>query len=368
MLLYINGNYPYHSLHSELVRKLADMGNDILVFVPTRGKESHDYYPCCHQKVRILHDDCIEHFDSIFFISKIHKIAKHIEDQVNLSEVDCILAGTLYSDGAVAYLLHKKYHIPFSVAVRGTDVTFQMKYRPYLNGLIKRLLGQTEKVIFLAPSYMKHFNKFRIDQNKIAVIPNAVNDYWFEQQKKVRIPHVPISIIFVGEIQKNKNVSSIILAVSELNKRNVDIEFHVIGSGPEESGCQALAKKLSIEKKVFFHGWQNGKEKIKQYYEQADIFVMLSFRETFGTVYIEALSQGLPLIYTRGQGIDGYFEEGRIGYSCNPTDIEEIVNKIIKVLDHYSEISRYCIDHSSIFMWETVANQYQEIITDMRRK
>ena len=33
-------------------------------------------------------------------------------------KVDCILAGTVYSDGYAAYLLHKKYHIPFSVAVR----------------------------------------------------------------------------------------------------------------------------------------------------------------------------------------------------------------------------------------------------------
>ncbi len=368
MILYINGNYPNHSLHSELVYKLAEMGNEITVFAPMRGKEGDGLFPCDHPQVKIIYSDCLNCADRVFFIPKTRKIAKIIEQQVDMSKVECMLAGTVYSDGAVAYQLHKKFHIPFSVAVRETDVTYQMKYRPYLNGYIKRLLSQATKVIFLSPAYKQYFSKFGIDQNKFTVIPNAVNDFWFQQQKQARSLHDPCSLIFVGEISKRKNVATTIKVISELNKRNIKVNFHIVGSGEEEDKCRILAKELNVEEQVFFHGWQKGKEKIKEFYDQADIFVMLSHRETFGTVYVEALSQGIPLIYTKGQGIDGYFEEGSVGYSCSPTDIKAIAEKIIMIIDQYSTTSKQCIKLSDRFRWERVANQYCEVSYSMREQ
>ena len=44
MILYINGNYPHHSLHSELVFKLAEMDNEITVFIPMSGTEYDGKY------------------------------------------------------------------------------------------------------------------------------------------------------------------------------------------------------------------------------------------------------------------------------------------------------------------------------------
>ncbi len=368
MILYINGNYPYHSLHSELVFKLAEMGNEIIVFAPMRGKDGDGLFPCNHPKVRVIYCDCLNYVDKVFFLHKTRKITKIIEQQVDMSKVDCMLAGTVYSDGAVAYQLHQKYHIPFSVAVRGTDVSFQMKFRPYLNVHIRNLLHHATKIIFLTPAFMKHFSKFGNDQTKYILIPNAVNDYWFQQQKQRRNLHEPKSLIFVGEITKNKNVGTTIKVISELNKKNIKVNFHIVGSGAEEDNCRALVKELNIERQVFFHGWQKGKERIKEFYDQADIFVMPSLRETFGTVYIEALSQGIPVIYSREQGIDGYFAQGMIGYSCNPTDTIEIGIAIEKIAKDYNAISNRCVIASRRFQWKEVAKQYDQVLSYMRQK
>ena len=56
---------------------------------------------------------------------------------------------------------------------------------------------------------------------------------------------------------------------------------------------------------------------------------MLSIMETFGLVYAEAMSQGLPIIYTKGQGFDEQFDEGKVGYHADCFNIEEIVKRII---------------------------------------
>ncbi len=366
MVLYINGNYPYHSLHGELVSKLCDLGKEITVYVPIKGKELDGKYLCQHYKSKIIYEDYLSTLDRIFFVTKVKRIARRIEETVDISKVDCILAGTVYSDGAVAYLLHKKFNIPFAVAVRETDVTYQMKWRPYLNGFIKRLLNAATKVIFLSPAYIRFLEKFGCTHEKYITIPNAVNDYWFQNQPDSRSIHDPVSLIYVGEISKRKNVETTIRVVAELRKQGISSVLHIVGSGDEEQNCKLLAGKLEVTNQVYFHGWQNGKEKIKEFYDQADIFVMPSFRETFGTVYIEALSQGLPVIYTKGQGIDGYFEDGEVGYGCDPNDIQGIAEKIILIMSKYRTESDACINKAKNFEWDVVARQYYDVLCDTK--
>jgi len=368
MLLYINGNYPYHSLHRELVLKLAEMGNEIVVFVPTNNNEPADKNDCVHSKVRIIYCECLSITDRVFFLSKISKIVRKIEKMTDVSKIDCILAGTVYSDGAVAYLLHKKYQIPFSVAVRETDITYQMKWRKYLNGFVKRILNDAEKIIFLSPAYQRYIDKFCSARDKFVIIPNAVNDFWFQNKHETRKLHNPLSLIYVGEISERKNVTTTISVLAELKQKQISAVFHIVGSGDEENNCRNLAAKLGVTDLVSFHGWQNSKEIIKQFYDISDIFVMPSLRETFGTVYIEALTQGLPVLYTRGQGIDGYFEQGRIGYACNPQDVDEITEAIAAIAEHYTSISNECIKVSEQFQWTVIAEQYNNTINDMRKQ
>lgn len=367
MILYINGNYPYHSLHGELVSKIAELGNEITVFVPIKGTECEGKYCCNHPNVRIIYCDCLKNTDKVFFLKKIQKIVKRVEDDVDLTKVDCILAGTVYSDGLVAYFLNKKYHIPFSFAVRQTDVTYQMRWRPYLNGYIRKMTRAATCIIFLSHAYKQYMNRFEADPRKYVVIPNAVNDYWFIQQKHIRTIHNPVSLIYVGEIDKNKNVTTTLQTVALLNSESVPIELHIIGSGPEEEHCKLLVKEIGIDNKVFFHGWQADKEKIKGFYDKSDIFIMPSYKETFGTVYVEALSQGLPIIYTKNQGIDGYFEEGSVGYACDPHNVQEIAQKIKIIIDNYATMSNECLNQSNRFTWDMVAKKYNEVLHNCMR-
>jgi glycosyltransferase involved in cell wall biosynthesis len=92
---------------------------------------------------------------------------------------------------------------------------------------------------------------------------------------------------------------------------------------------------------------------------------MPSLTETFGLVYAEAMSQGLPVIYTRGQGFDGQFKEGEVGYSVNSSDIHEIVKKIISIIENYSEISKRCVKLVDKFNWNEITNNYNEIYKDI---
>ncbi len=120
--------------------------------------------------------------------------------------------------------------------------------------------------------------------------------------------------------------------------------------------------KRIIEKQDFIkYSPPCDKEKVVEYMRNADIFVMPSVKETFGLVYAEAMSQGLPVIYSRGQGFDKQFEEGQVGYSVDCFDQGEIADKIVSIVDNYEVISNSCIKLSDKFDWELISKQYLKI-------
>ena len=95
---------------------------------------------------------------------------------------------------------------------------------------------------------------------------------------------------------------------------------------------------------------------------------MPSKRETFGLVYVEAMSQGLPVIYTKGQGFDTQFKEGEVGYHVQYNDAEEIAETILKIAKNYKKMSENAIKKSEEFNWEDISKIYIENYNQIRKE
>jgi glycosyltransferase involved in cell wall biosynthesis len=102
-------------------------------------------------------------------------------------------------------------------------------------------------------------------------------------------------------------------------------------------------------------------------YRDADIFIMPSQNETFGLVYIEAMSQGLPIIYTKNDGIDGYFDNGEIGFAVNPDDSQMIANKVELILKDYQAKSKATLTTVDQFSWQDITQKYLKLYQKIRR-
>jgi glycosyltransferase involved in cell wall biosynthesis len=99
------------------------------------------------------------------------------------------------------------------------------------------------------------------------------------------------------------------------------------------------------------------KEELIEVYRNNDIYIMPSIHETFGRVYAEAMTQGLPVIYSKGQGFDGIFEDGCVGYSVPSKDADYIAQRVLAIMDVYSNISRRCIELCDMFDWNNIAER-----------
>src|SRR5699024_2595672 len=92
----------------------------------------------------------------------------------------------------------------------------------------------------------------------------------------------------------------------------------------------------------------------------ADIFVMPSSHETFGLVYVEAMLQGLPILYTANEGIDGFYPES-IGEKRQTPTVQEIGEKLSVMIEN---LNGYSIPAEALKRnhdWAEIAKQYLSI-------
>jgi glycosyltransferase involved in cell wall biosynthesis len=57
-------------------------------------------------------------------------------------------------------------------------------------------------------------------------------------------------------------------------------------------------------------------------------FVMAPHRETYGMVHVEALLAGLPILWSKDRGVDGFFENHDVGYRADPTSVADVARGI----------------------------------------
>src|SRR5690554_2017580 len=361
-VLHINSYYSTCKFYKNLYDRQKESGLDIEVYVPvptnfdTTGLNLGEY-----TRVRKNHGK----YDRIIFHLKHRKIYNDIIKTYDINDFTLLHAHSLFSNGYIAYKLKENFNVPYIVAVRDTDVNLFYKYIIYLRKLGVKILKEADKVIFLS----KPYRNFLIDKyipdtlkkkifNKSETIPNGIDDFWLQNKgipKKIN-NQKKLKILTVGVISKRKNQITATKAIKKLQDNGYKIKYTVVGKVKDEKIFKQI-KDLSYIKYIP----HTSKEKLINIYRDNDIFVLPSRTETFGLVYPEAMSQGLPVIYTRGQGFDGQFREGKVGYSVDSNDVEEIADKIINVVKDYNEISKRCIKLADNFAWDRINEVYSVV-------
>lgn len=350
-----------NKLYQNFVNAQLVYGDNVRVFFYHRIDE---HYPQLNQE----YVDDVKAFkknDRYVYFLKENKIFNKYRDLYDDCSFDINHAHTLFTSGYIAYKEKKRKGTPYIVAVRGTDVNLYFRRRVLLRDLGERILLDADAIIFLSTSHMnvvldnyiskKNYEKIK---NKVHIIPNGVDDFWLNNiYRKEKVSPSEIKLIYYGDINRNKNIDTLINIVIRLNeehKRKASITL--IGKIKEKKYTQMIDQC-----KYALYESYSPKEILIESLRKSDIFIMPSFSETFGLAYIEAMSQGLPVIYTEGQGFDGQFSEGHVGFHVNPNRIDDIINKIDKIYSKYLEISHNCNNEIQRYSWDRIAAEYREL-------
>lgn len=359
-VLHINCNYLGTTLHQLMIERLNSLGIENTVFVPTFKGTKKVIIP----NENVIVSNCFNKWDRVIFQYKQKKILKAIDGATNVRSFDILHAYTLFTDGNVAYKLSKKYCIPYVVAVRNTDVFDFFAKMVHLRHRGVKIMRNAKKIFFLSKSYQDMvFEKYVPEKyreelsSKVEIIPNGIDDYWFDNMAKPRelTDAQNVELFSACIVDKNKNIAATQQAMKLLEKEGITCHLTVAGNVVDKKVYQRL---LSDKNTTFLPNQL--KENLLGLYRKSDIFVMPSFHETFGLVYVEAMTQGLPVIYTEGQGFYGQFDEGIVGYAVNPNDCYDIAQKIKKVIEVYQNF-RNQNEFSLRYDWGSIADKYERI-------
>ena len=159
-----------------------------------------------------------------------------------------------------------------------------------------------------------------------------------------------------------KNISGFLNAVKKLTGERSDFECYLIGDGPEFNLWKKKSDELGLlDKIVYFTGLKEQKELVKEI-QAADFMVLSSNYETFGTVVIECLSCGIPVVATNVGIVPEVINETN-GIMVPSGDDKELGKAIDRMLDQCSSYDPQVIRNSVLnkFDNKTIADKLFEI-------
>jgi glycogen(starch) synthase len=139
----------------------------------------------------------------------------------------------------------------------------------------------------------------------------------------------PRRILFVGRLVDAKGVSTLVSAFSRLETRGA--ELVLVGDGPRRAELEGLARRLGIAGAVRITGFVPH-EHVPALLAAGDLLVLPSRYEELGTVLVEALHAGLPVVASRVGGIPEVVEDGVTGLLVPPGDARALAAAIDAVL------------------------------------
>jgi colanic acid/amylovoran biosynthesis glycosyltransferase len=162
----------------------------------------------------------------------------------------------------------------------------------------------------------------------------GVDITFFKPTKSLTEKKEKLNLVSVGRLINLKGHRYAIKAVKILKDKGVDLNYNIIGDGPDYKKLKKLIIEENLCDIVKLRGIKN-KSDIRKYYDKADIFLFPSTFcdktgrcEAFGVASIEAQAMGLPVIGFNSGGFPETIIEGATGFSVEDRNIVEFASKI----------------------------------------
>jgi L-malate glycosyltransferase len=172
-------------------------------------------------------------------------------------------------------------------------------------------------------------------------------------------------VVHVSNFRPVKRIPDVIAAFEKIAE-NTPAKLMLIGDGPEAGSIARLVREKGLEEKVLFLGKQDN---VAELLAIADVALLLSEKESFGLVLLEAMACGVPVIGTNIGGIPEVITEGYNGYLCELGDINSVAEKATILLNdealHKKLSNQAMATVEEKFHRLSIMKQYEEIYYKM---
>jgi teichuronic acid biosynthesis glycosyltransferase TuaC len=249
-----------------------------------------------------------------------------------IHQFELIHAHVALPDGYAAVKLGDKFDIPVITTIHGQDVQTVIHKSKQCKEKIESVINQSDATVFVSNKLLQLKEQHLSTKNDRSVVINNGLPELFTDNSERRNPNKTIQLISISNLKNTKGLNYNLEALYQLKKEGFSFHYSIVGEGEEKENLKTLVTNYDLDNEVSFLGLLNRKEVLNQL-QKSDIFTMPSWQEGFGMVYLEAMSQSLPVIACLGEGIEDVVIDGENGYLVKPKDhieLKEVLMRLIK--------------------------------------
>lgn len=261
-----------------------------------------------------------------------------------------------------AYLLAKYFNLKTILTVHGASVYSALRNKQQFVKT-KKAIENSDLVVAVSNVVKRRIEKYTERKGDINVIYNGIN---FHSKEKT-IENDQIQILTVASLIERKGIIYAIKAVINLINKYNNIVYNIIGNGPMEKELKQFVAKYGAESRIRFLNFMTH-DKILDHMNKSDIFVLPSWNEAFGVVYIEAMSFKVPIIGSKEEGISDIIIDGENGYLCeikNTAEITEKLDKLICNSEHRQNLGKLGYESIKEMTWMNNARKNAELYEEL---
>lgn len=294
------------------------------------------------------------------------QILQHLLQHISLENINLAHAHSLFGSGAVAYQLFRNYNIPYIVEIRNEDVR-NIGLNPFW---FKRqgieILTNASRVVFLNRNYQDYLatklsnsTADRIFGQSLTIL-DGIDNFWLNnlhQPKPVSL--IKIRLLYAGADLDIKHLRNLIKAMNIITKKNLNISLTIMGNALKDGQLENMEASDERISTLPYHS----KEQLMEQFRNHDIFVLPETAGSSTHFYAESLTQGIPVIYNRHEGLDGIYTDGHAGYATNFNSADDIADKILLISERYATIEQHLTDLQPFneFNWDDIYRHFLRI-------
>jgi glycosyltransferase involved in cell wall biosynthesis len=132
-------------------------------------------------------------------------------------------------------------------------------------------------------------------------LDNGVGPDQFVARQRERRAGDRLELVWAGRLEPRKALPLALEAMVRV--RDVPVRLSVAGEGPLRSACERKAASLGLTDRVRFLGFVPRGRLLTEVFSNSDAFLFTSLQDSFGSVVIEAMAAGLPVLALNHQGV-----------------------------------------------------------------
>ena len=298
-----------------------------------------------------------------------------------IGKVDIIHAHdwlAIYSAKALKW----SFNIPMVCTIHATEEGRNNGIRTDMQRYISSsewLLSYEAWKIISCSQYMKNQikNNFKVEEDKIKVIPNGVNtkvfDFnfdWLSFRRRYALDDEKI-VFFIGRHVFEKGVHLIIDAVPQIISAYGKAKFVIAGRGPMTDELKDKVKRMGYESKVLFAGYMDDDDRNKLY-KVSDVAVFPSLYEPFGIVSLEAMAAGCPVVVSDTGGLSELVQHGENGMKMINGLTQSLKDNVLALLFD-EKLAKYVKENAEKtveekYTWDKIAKATVKMYMEVKKE